>query len=257
MRNRIGLVLIGGAAVLLAACGEEPPVASPDEGIEGTWKLTEGTGPDGALNLVDGYDVTLSYDGEHLGGRSACNGFGADLVREDGSVRIEVGRMTGMGCEPAVMDLESAYVDALGTVDSIVRDGDALSLTGPDTELHFVRVPPVPSAEMVGSTWVLESLIEGETASSTMGEATLVLSEDGMLTASTGCREFVGTYVETGGEILVPESEARGECTEDLRAQDDHIVTVLGDGFRATVEGDQLTLTSQGGLGLVYRARTD
>lgn len=254
MRNRIALVLIGAAAVLLTACGEEAPLASPDSDIEGTWELTEGTGPDGALNLVDGYDVTLTYDGERLGGRSACNSYGADLVRDDGSVRIDVGEMTEMGCEPDVMDLESAYLAALDTVDGITRDGDALSLTSPETELHFVRVPPVPTAEMIGTTWVLESLIEGETASSTMGEATLVLSEDGMLTADTGCREFIGTYVEAGEEIVVTESEARGECTENLRAQDDHVVTVLGDGFRASVEGDQLTLTSQGGLGLVYRA---
>lgn len=254
MRTRVALLFIGVAVMLLAACGEEVPMASPDEDIEGTWELTEGSGPDGSLNLVDGHSVTLTYDGEQLGGRAACNSYGAELVREDGSVRIEVGGMTAMGCEPAVMDLESAYIDVLGTVDSVVRDGDALSLTGPDTELHFVMVPPVPTAEMVGTTWVLETLIESETASSTMGEATLVLSEDGTLTAATGCREFVGRYVETGGEILVPESEARGECTEDLRAQDDHVVTVLGDGFRASVEGDQLTLTSQGGLGLVYRA---
>jgi hypothetical protein len=46
---------------------------------------------------------------------------------------------------------------------------------------------------------------------------------------------------------------AEGECPEDLAQQDSHVVTVLGDGFRAVVDDRTLTLTSLGEQGLVYR----
>jgi hypothetical protein len=45
-----------------------------------------------------------------------------------------------------------------------------------------------------------------------------------------------------------------GECAPDLADQDGHIWSVL-EGFRASVEGDTLTLTGDGGVGLIYRAR--
>ena len=50
------------------------------------------------------------------------------------------------------------------------------------------------------------------------------------------------------------EMTAHGECPAELEAQDGHVVTVLGDGFSAGVDGQLLTLTSSGDLGLVYRS---
>ncbi len=43
-------------------------------------------------------------------------------------------------------------------------------------------------------------------------------------------------------------------CPAELSAQDDHVVSVIGDGFIPTIEGDLLTLMDPGGIGLVYRA---
>ncbi len=103
--------------------------------------------------------------------------------------------------------------------------------------------------------WILETLIEGETASTVGGDsATLLLTADGTLTASTGCRALTGTWLENGGVIVVPTLSADGECPSDLTRQDSLVVTVVADEFRAEVEGDRLTLTSMGGDGLVYRA---
>jgi hypothetical protein len=45
----------------------------------------------------------------------------------------------------------------------------------------------------------------------------------------------------------------QGECPADLAEQDGHIVGVL-EGFRASIDGQQLTLTGDGGEGLIYRA---
>jgi hypothetical protein len=56
-----------------------------------------------------------------------------------------------------------------------------------------------------------------------------------------------------GDEILAAELAAEGHCPAGLAEQDGHVVTVLGDGFTVAIEGNQLTLTSTGNLGLVYR----
>jgi hypothetical protein len=56
-----------------------------------------------------------------------------------------------------------------------------------------------------------------------------------------------------GDEVLFTSFTADGECPEHLAAQDSHVVGVLGDGFRAAIDGERLTITNDGPLGLGYR----
>ena len=44
------------------------------------------------------------------------------------------------------------------------------------------------------------------------------------------------------------------DCPAGLQQQDSHVVSVIGDGFVPSIEGDLLTLMDPGGVGLVYRA---
>ncbi len=130
-----------------------------------------------------------------------------------------------------------------------------LTLSGDGVELLFQALPPVPTAELTGMVWVLESLVDGDSVSSVGGErATLELFSDNSMLGSTGCRDLHGRYETTGADVTMPEMAAEGDCPPDLQAQDSHVITVLGDGFRASVEGQVLNLSSSGGLGLVYRA---
>lgn len=260
MRPIHGLAAAIVTGMMLTACGDDPggTVATPDDNghadVDGSWELTSGSGPDGELALVEGSPVTLEIDGEELGG-TACNHYGATMTRDGDDVSIQIGSMTEMACEHDIMTLESHYHAALGAVSSMEHSADELVLTGPDVELRFTEIPPVPTAELVGTTWVLESLIDGETASSVSGEpATLTLEDDGTVTGSTGCRELTGTYTESTGEIKVTEFGLQGECDAELSDQDSHIVEVMEGGFRAEVDGDTLRITSRGGTGLVYVA---
>lgn len=106
------------------------------------------------------------------------------------------------------------------------------------------------------TTWTLETLVDGDVAMAPMGEpATLELRADGTFSGSTGCRPFDGQWVERGEQLLAT-TFAMGDvaCPAELSDQDGHVVTVIGDGFVPTIDGDRLTLTDAGGLGLVYRA---
>ena len=114
---------------------------------------------------------------------------------------------------------------------------------------------PVPTDELVGQLWLLEAIIAGDTEIEPAGgPATMLLNEGGTVEGSTGCRLFTGEYIVTDTAVVFTNFGMGGECPLQLADQDDSVVSVLGDGFTARVDGDRLTLTSTGGEGLRYRA---
>ena len=262
-RHLLPLLLL--LALVSAACAD---TADPGETGEpdavafaGPWQLVEGQGPDGALALVDSHPVTLTIDGDRVGGTAACNGYGATLLTTLPDFGVDALSRTEMACFPQeTMALEAAYLNLLAAVDTAeLTDDGGMLLTGPGIELRYVMEEPPPTAALVDNEWVLDGLLAetGEVSAITAPRgdpATLVLHADGTLTASTGCRTLSGTWQEAGAEIVTPELTAEGECPPDLAEQDDIVVTVLGDGFRAEVVGDRLTLTD-GPDGLSYGLR--
>ncbi len=238
----------------LTACGQNP-LAPAAFVVEGSWQLDSGTVRDEPVPLVTGHRITLTIEGDSATGGAACNRYGGTIRIDGDSLSLGGITATEMGCQPAVMSSEEAYLAALRLVDTLRRDGAVLVLSGGETVLRFSRLPPVPMAELLGAAWLLESMIDGETTAPTEGEeATLELRADRTLSGLTGCRQLTGTYVVEGDEILATELAAEGRCPKDLADQDAHVVTVLGDGFTVAIEGDHLTLMSMGNLGLVYRS---
>ena len=282
-RARAGVALAAVALVglVLGACAGAagPSAAGPDDSgtpgsPQGSWVLADARP---SIEVPADARITLSVEPDggawQVSGTSACNSYGGTVVTDGERWRGEGFGMTEMACEPPRMDAEAAYLDALLTVDTWARPSeDELRLTGPGTQLRFTALAPVPTAELTATTWVLDGLTVGTGAdasvSSTVAdaeEATLHLDVDGTMAASTGCRAFEGEWLETGDEILLTTfGEREGSpnvaddgtptCSAAVIAQEDHVLSVLGDGFGAEVEGDQLTLSSRDGLGLTYRA---
>jgi heat shock protein HslJ len=156
------------------------------------------------------------------------------------------------------MEAESAYLSLLGGIESWHLAGERLQLAGPEGELAFAPVPPVETSALIGVDWVLETVIEGDTAASAVAgrRATLRLETDGTLSGSTGCRDLTGRYTVVGGTVVFNEFAAHGECDAALERQDNQVVTVLGDGFRPEIESDRLTVTATDNEALVYRANS-
>jgi heat shock protein HslJ len=103
---------------------------------------------------------------------------------------------------------------------------------------------------------VLETLVLGEVASSTLGEpAVLQLDPDRTAAASTGCRSITGTWLVEDGGLIIDDLLADGaECPADVESQDAHVTAVLSAGPQVEILEDRLTLTAGDGRGLVYRA---
>lgn len=288
MSNRTLLATIVLLVAALAACGETDPTvpvvdgdagddASGQDGDDpaGSWVLVDAQP---TVDIPDGVRITLTVTAQddgtwQVGGSSACNSYGGTVTTDGGAWRAEGFGWTDMACEEPRMAAEQAYLAAFTDVDTWARpSADELALTGPDVALLYERLSPVPTADLVETTWVLDGLVHGAGADSAVSstvadadDATLRLRADGTVQASTGCRTFEGEWIETGDEILFTTFGQRDDspnvapdgttsCSEQLVDQEDHVLSVLGDGFRVEIDGRSLTLTSRDGLGLVYRA---
>ncbi|HSJ70849.1 MAG TPA: META domain-containing protein [Acidimicrobiia bacterium] len=230
-----------------------PSSEVPADALDGTaWILVSGS------PIVDGYPITFSVEGEGFGGTAACNVYGGTIVRSDDSIALTEIFQTLMACmDNGVMEAESAFIAALGTVtDWSIVDGQ-LHLKGSGEPLVFDAVPEVPTEALVDTTWILDTVIQGDAASTPLGdEVTLVLAADGTVTGSTGCRTFSGTWVERNAQVVFTELTMEGDCSADLAGQDSLVVNVLGDGFTAEIDGPTLTITSMGNEGLIYIAES-
>jgi heat shock protein HslJ len=259
------LALVG---MLVAACGQDTTMTSgagptgraPDApALFGSkvWELTGGSLDGAVLAPIDGYPVTLAVDEGQAGGTAACNHYGGSVTVTDGQVRLGDIGATGMAC-PAegVMELEAAYLDALRRVTTGERQEGRLLLRGEGVELSFTPRPEVPDAALEGTVWELDTVVDGELASSTIAgsEATLELV-GGQLSGTTGCNEFSGPAEVVGGRLVSgPLASTRMAC-EGVMDQEAHILAVLEGRPAVTVDGPTLTVALDDGRGLVYRAR--
>jgi heat shock protein HslJ len=263
MRDRIlgaalaAVVLLGGTAC--SGPGGPGGAGSGASALAGAWQLASGADATGLIEPGDAF-VTLIVDGESAGGRAACNTYGVEIDGTADDLTIGSASRTEMGCvEDGLMELEDRFLTALTAVTSAEVGSASLVLRGTDVELSFEPIPEVPTQSLTDTQWRLTTLVTGHgpdgTASSVAGEATLLLTADGRMSGSAGCRGFDGRYDAHFGEITPAELRIdAADCPAEFVEQEDHVFQVLG-GFRATVEGDQLTLISTiGATGLVYSA---
>lgn len=250
----VALVLLVGCRALPGTGGPTPGSTAPsDFDLNGTWQLQTGTHDGATLPIIADSPITMTIDGAQVGGRAACNTYGGTIDIDGASVTIGAMSMTEMGCDQPVMAAEAAYVAALADVTDAERSDAELRLHGDGVELNYSLIPPVADAELIGTTWILDSLISGNAVATVGGDpATLEFTDDGTFTGGTGCRRFGASYATAGAQVTVTEllNDDRG-CAEGLTPQDEHVLEVLVNGFSVAIDGNRLALMS-GALGLGY-----
>lgn len=257
-RRLLAAVAALAVATLLSGCGDLVGTpAGTDVDLDGSWHLVSARDGGGAFDLV-GAPVTLVVEGDEAGGTSACNLYGGRVDVDADAVRVSELGGTEMACEPAVMALERRYLDALGAVAVAARARGRLTLSGPDVVLEFASDRPERDVPLVGTPWLLESLVAGDTVSSVAADGVLRFLDGGRLAGTVGCGRLSGRYALDGDRVvlttLTDRDPAAEACPPAARAQHAHALDVLRDGFTAEVDGDRLTLTGGDGLGLQLRA---
>jgi heat shock protein HslJ len=247
---------LGCAVVVLTGCADPDGQRADPTPI--AWELASGSVDGTEIPVVDGHPVTLSFTDDAAGGTAACNRYAGSFVISRGDITFSDLGSTEMACMPeTVMESETLYLEALPLVDEFSMTEDELNLSGEGVELTYTALPTVPTSELTGTVWVLDTVVQGNSVTSVGGErATLELFTDGSMLGSTGCRTLAGNFTVSGAELVMTEMSAHGECPTELEEQDSHVVTVLGDGFRVAIEGETLSVTAAGGQGLTYKSES-
>jgi heat shock protein HslJ len=99
-------------------------------GIEGQWRLIDGTDGGGRLDL-EGSSITLTIEGDSFSGEGPCNTYRGTLTEDIRAVDFSEMASTIRGCDPAELGvLESRYFAALEAVGAGGLSGERLSLSG-------------------------------------------------------------------------------------------------------------------------------
>ena len=235
--------------------GEEPADTADPFGTD-EWILISATVDGEPLELLETHPVTLRVDASGgVGGTAACNSYFGTLV--DGDTLFDGFGVTEMACDPPEsMDLELAFLDALGRTTRADLDDTALVLTGDGVELRFDVVAPTPDAQLVGTVWLLDTILTGDAASSILADTNPQFELDGdEMVAFDGCNTLAGGY-ELDGDVLrtgALRATTRG-CPEGVATQATRFSSVLTGGPTLEIEGDHLTMTLPDGSGLRFTA---
>ncbi|HEX5613787.1 MAG TPA: META domain-containing protein [Acidimicrobiia bacterium] len=270
MRTRAPLVMLSLVLVVgLAACGDDDvtvgsgsSTTAPPPGLDGRTFIAQSVTEDGAPRaLVAGTEIRFTFRDGTLGASAGCNTLGADYTIDGGVLRIDSVSTTEMGCDEPRHDQDSWLAAFLESRPAVTVAGDELTLANATTTIALLdREVADPDRPLEGTTWVLDTVIDGDAVSSGPIDEQLTLTiADGALTATLPCNEL-SAVVEVGDDQVLRLTDATSTavaCTDDaLRALEDHMVRTLAGAVDYEIEADVLTLTN-GALGLGYRAAAE
>ena len=202
--------------------------------------------------LVPGTRIRLDFQNDgRLGVAAGCNTVGATYRIEAGKLNTSDAATTEIGCpQPGQAQDEWVFAFVLSGP-AATLSGNELTLTQGDLVGRFLdREVADPDRPLVGTTWVVSTILSRDLASSVPAGilATLAFSDDGRMTVSTGCNTGGGTYTVDGanmsfGPIALTKRACRGAAAEMEPA----IVATLGaDRLAYEIEATTLSLRSAG-----------
>lgn len=264
---KINLLLI--LVLLVAACQPaaapvaeptavpEPPTLAPEPtaapapsfDLAGTnWVLAtlNGNPPlaDTTLTLRFGADGSAS-------GSDGCNRFATTFTQDGANLTINPAAGTMMMCpEPeGVMEQAAAYTAALAQVTTFNANESQLALLA-GNQILATFVADVQ--ELSGTEWnvtmynngreAVVGLIEGS-------EITILFGEDGELSGSAGCNQYIGGYTVDGNTIQIGQlGSTMRFCAEPegVMEQEQAFLAALQSAATFTVEGDALEMRTAG-----------
>lgn len=182
--------------------------------------------------LVAGTRLRLQFhEAPRFSASAGCNTLGGNYSLDGDVFVISDAGQTEIGCDSELHAQDDWYFEFLGSSPTLVLDGDALVLEGGDMRIDYLdQEVATPDVELVGPTWTVETIIEGEVASASdwASPATLVFGSDGTVTIDTGCNEGASSYTVSNGEITFSgASIGLIACEEDIMRLENAVLAVL------------------------------
>jgi heat shock protein HslJ len=244
------LVLV---AVALGACSPSAPQLA--DRVFLSVAVTDGGA---ARPLVPGTRIRLGFEGSDLSASAGCNAMGGPYRVDAGVLIADALATTDMGCDADRAAQDQWLGILLAGKPTLRLAGDDLTLERGAVVIHLVdRRIAEPDVPLVGPTWTVDSLIDGDATSSVPGgaTATLVFHGDGTIDVRPGCNQGGGTWSSVAGGIEISSIGLTKKACEGPAGQlETAVMAVLGAGT-LVVDIDSTVLTLRaGGRGLQLRA---
>jgi heat shock protein HslJ len=244
--------------LVLAACGQRPAgnPPAPDQ-LRGRTFLATAITEDGKPRDME---LSLQFtDDGRLIARASCNTMQGKVDTTGGKLVIDGGlETTEMGCDQARHEQDTFVASVLGKKPSWDLTGDRLTITSGATTFELAPREAVhPDRKLVGTTWVLDTLVDGQVASSTAaGTAPVTLVFDGKtVVADTHCNGVRGEYTIDGDTISVALGPmTKMACEPEIMRGENAVIDVLQGKVRYEITADRLTLTNPSGKGIQLHA---
>ncbi|HVM30851.1 MAG TPA: META domain-containing protein [Candidatus Limnocylindrales bacterium] len=237
-----------------AACMSAPPLSLESREL----LLTGWTAGGQAVALVPGTQVRLSFADGSLNAHAGCNHIGGSYAISDGRLQAASLAMTEIGCSQELHQQDERLVALLSSNPTVRLDGGQLVLDGPSGTAVFAdREVLEPDLPLVGPTWSLTTLIDGDAARSVPVDvrALIEFADDGTFTVEPGCNSGGGSYeLGDGVVVLGPIALTRMACPGDRDHVERAVLAVLHGEVEFEIRSGTLTLSS-GDLGLQLTGR--
>ncbi len=239
------------ALLALGACGSDD---APDStGDQATGSLLEGrtflsSSVDGHT-LVDGTQIRLSFERDSVNARAGCNQLSGVAAIEGGILVVGDMMQTEMGCEQALMEQDTWLGSLLQARPTLSLDDDTLSVTSVDVTVVLIdREVADPDLPLVGTTWVVDGLIDGDAISSVPQNTEASMSiTDGTATVRTGCNTgAAGVEITDDTITFAPMAITAMACEPDAMRLEGAVTNVLRGDVSYTIEAGRLTVLATG-----------
>jgi heat shock protein HslJ len=229
-------------------------VAEPKSLIGNLWQaISYNNGQEAVVSVIIGTEITAYFDEEGtLSGSAGCNNYSAAYVVDGDKITIGPAITTRMFCgDPeGIMDQETRYLAALDMVSAYQFEDDRLILMDSEGR-RVVNYQPAKTFDLAETIWELQAYSQGEDAiSSTIegSDLTAIFGEDGNLSGSAGCNNFLGVYEVDGDEIRIelgPLTMMFCEEPEGLMEQETAYLQALETATTYKILGDVLVLKNE------------
>lgn len=252
--------------LVLAGCGargaaqEEPAGQQQPDPLRGKTFLAMAVTESGKpRQLAPETELSVEFtDDGRLIARAGCNIMQGPVDTADGTLTVDGGlSMTEMGCDTARHDQDEFVAGVLSANPKWeLTDGRLTIRTG--TTVFDMAAEAETTRDLQGTTWVLDTLVDGQTASSMpAGAPEVTLVFDGTkVVAETHCNGYTAEYVIAGDTVtFTPGMSTMMACAPEIMQGEKAVADALRDEVTYELTADRLTFTHPSGKGIGLHAQ--
>jgi heat shock protein HslJ len=247
-RLLIGLTIVA-FGVATAACSSTSTGGSGGT-LDGTaWTLKTYAVSGTATPVPAGVVIDAKFVGGKVSGFAGCNVYTASATVSGATLKIGQAATTSMACDPAVNDVETAYLANLAKAATFTATADSLTIF--DSAGKQVLTYGAASANPLEGEWNVTGYNTGTQAvTSPIAGTTLTatFTAEGQVGGDAGCNSYSGPYKLDGTSLTVgPLATTRKACEQAIMDQETAFLAALQTPTTVETSGATVTLRDASG----------